>query len=70
MPGHDITCPYCFNHFEDDEVHFRTETVFSDDNLDPKNEGRSREEIDMDSRFGSDEIKQQIAQYELREKFV
>lgn len=70
MPGHDITCPYCFNTFKDDEVHFRMETVFSEEELDPKNEGRSRNEIEMDNRFGSDEIKLQIAEYERREKFL
>ncbi|GFH42506.1 hypothetical protein Hs30E_10570 [Lactococcus hodotermopsidis] len=70
MPGHDITCPYCFTHFKDDEVHFRMETVFTEEKLDPKNESRSREEIEMDSRFSSDEIKAQIAEYERREKFM
>jgi hypothetical protein len=70
MPGHDITCPYCFTHFNDDEVHFRMETVFTEKNLDPKNESRSLEEIEMDRRFGSEEIKAQIAEYKRREKFV
>lgn len=70
MPGHNITCLYCFNHFNDDEVHFRMNTVFSEENLDPKNEGRSKEEIEIDSRFSSAEIKAQIAEYERREKFV
>lgn len=70
MPGHTITCPYCFNDFADDEAHFRMETVFSEDNLDPKNEGRSLDEIETDSRFGNEEIKAQIAEYKLREQFV
>ena len=70
MPGHTITCPYCFREFKDDEVHFRMETVFSEDDLDPKKEHRSREEIEMDSRFGSDEIKRQLAEYDRRERFL
>ncbi|MBT1177685.1 TRAFAC clade GTPase domain-containing protein [Bifidobacterium callimiconis] len=28
MPGHRITCPYCFKEFDDGDVHFRMETVF------------------------------------------
>lgn len=70
MPGHTIICPYCFRDFMDDDVHFRMETVFSEDDLDPKNEHRSREEIEMDSRFSSDEIKRQITEYERRENFI
>ena len=27
MPGHTITCPYCFKQFDDAKVHFRMETV-------------------------------------------
>ena len=30
MPGHKITCPYCFEEFDDAAVHFRMETVRSD----------------------------------------
>ncbi|MBT1177687.1 TRAFAC clade GTPase domain-containing protein [Bifidobacterium callimiconis] len=30
MPGYQITCPYCFEEFMDDQVHFRMETVFTD----------------------------------------
>jgi hypothetical protein len=70
MPGHNIICPYCFNDFEDDEVHFRMETVFSEDKLDPKEEGRSLSEIETDSRFGNDAIKAQVAEYKRREHFV
>ena len=70
MPGHDITCPYCFKNFKDDAVHFRMETVFSEDKLDPKNEGRSLNEIEVDSRYGGDEIKAQTAEYRRREQFV
>lgn len=70
MPGHEITCPYCFRKFADDSVHFRMETVFSDDDLDPKNEGRSLAEIEVDGRYGSDEIKAQMEEYKLRERFL
>lgn len=70
MPGHKITCPYCFIHFDDGEVHFRMETVFTEENLDPKNQHRSKEEIEMDSRYSNDEIKVQILEYERREKFI
>lgn len=35
MPGHRITCPYCFTEFDDSQVMFRMETVFdSEDDLD------------------------------------
>ena len=70
MPGHNITCLYCFNDFDDDEVHFRMETVFSEDKLDPKGEGRSLGEIETDSRFGSNDIKAQVAEFKLREQFI
>ena len=70
MPGHDITCLYCFNDFKDDEVHFRMETVYSEDNLDPENEGRTLAEIEEDDRFGSNDIKEQMAEYRRREQFV
>ena len=29
MPGHKIQCLYCFNTFNDEDVHFRMETVFN-----------------------------------------
>lgn len=70
MPGHTIICPYCFQYFKDEDVHFRMETVFSEEDLDPKNEHRTKDEIEMDSRFTGDEIRAQIAEYERREKFV
>lgn len=70
MPGHNIICPYCFEQFEDDQVHFRMETVFSEEKLDPKNEGRTKGEIEVDRRFPSDEIKAQIAEYSRREAFL
>lgn len=41
MPGHQITCPYCFERFDDADVHFRMETVLDEDDLDPEGEGRS-----------------------------
>lgn len=31
MPGHMITCPYCFKQFDDSKVHFRMETVDPDE---------------------------------------
>lgn len=31
MPGHTITCPYCFHEFDDEAVHFRMETVRPED---------------------------------------
>lgn len=70
MPGIDITCPYCFKTFKDDSVHFRMETVFTEDQLDPKNEKRTKEEIEMDSRFSGDEIKRQLTVYRQRERFL
>ncbi len=70
MPGHTIMCPYCFDEFADDEVHFRMETVLDEEDLDPKNEHRTREEIEMDSRFTGSEIRAQLQEYDRREKFV
>ncbi len=70
MPGIEITCPYCFSKFADDAVHFRMETVFSEEDLDPKGEGRDRQEVATDRRFKSEEVKAQLAEYDLREKFV
>jgi len=70
MPGHRIKCPYCFKSFNDEDVHFRMETIFTEDNLDPLGEQRTREEIEMDSRYTNDEIRRQLAEYELRERFV
>lgn len=70
MPKHKIICPYCFGEFMDDEVHFRMETVLTEDQLDSLNEQRTRSEIEMDSRFRSEEIKKQLADYDLREMFL
>ena len=70
MSGHKITCPYCFNEFNDDDVHFRMETVYAEDDLDPIGEGRSLDEIEVDSRYSSVEIKEQMAEFKRREQFV
>lgn len=41
---YDITCPYCFHHFMDTQVHFRMETVFDENNL--NDEGLSARELE------------------------
>ncbi|PST48709.1 hypothetical protein COO72_06345 [Bifidobacterium callitrichos] len=54
MPGHRITCPYCFTEFDDSQVMFRMETVFdSEDDLSITDPGTgkkyySRDEIMKD----------------------
>lgn len=70
MPGLTITCPYCFGEFQDDQVHFRMETVFTEEELDPKGLGRTREEIETDPDYTNEEIKKQIEEYNIREKFL
>jgi len=69
MPEKKIICPYCFEEFNDDEVHFRMATVFSEDELDPKGYKRTLNEIEEDDRFKSDEIRAQMAEYNLRAQF-
>ena len=71
MPGISITCPYCFETFDDKDVHFRMETVFKEEELDPENDGRSREEIEALTFSGrsEDEVEELLRQYDLRAKF-
>jgi hypothetical protein len=58
-----ITCPYCFKQFNDDEVHFRMETVVkSTDELDKDGTLRDLEELD-----DSPDKDERIRRYKLRE---
>lgn len=72
MPDIKITCPYCFNVFEDQDVHFRMETVFKEEELDPTEQGRTRQEIEESViTDGVDEevVQKELNQYDLRAKF-
>jgi hypothetical protein len=64
-----ITCPYCFKKFNDDEVHFRMETVFkSEDELDPSGERRALSDLEeLDDSREKDNL---IYNYRLRERFL
>jgi len=70
MPNHIITCPYCFNKFDDSQVHFRMETVFSEDQLDPQNENRTLSDIEIDNNINENDRKFLIDTYILREQFM
>ncbi|WP_034447884.1 TRAFAC clade GTPase domain-containing protein [Butyrivibrio sp. AE2032] len=74
MPDKKITCPFCFNSFNDQDVHFRMETVFKDEELDPEGEARTKEDLEGIILTTNDEeiiqrTRSVIEQYEFRAHF-
>lgn len=65
-----ITCPYCFESFDSEDVAFRMNQIFTEEQWDPENKGRTRTDIERDITIRDTEKNDLLAQYDLRAGFA